>query len=90
MRGSIDRVDIYNDENGKRYVRIVDYKTGGKDFDLASLYHGLNMQMLIYLLALVDTDNEFNRDGELISAGVMYMPAKYVDNFMPREKLISH
>ena len=87
MRGSIDRVDIYKDENGKRYVRIVDYKTGGKDFDLASLYHGLNMQMLIYLLALVDTDNEFNRDGELISAGVMYMPAKYVDNFMPREKL---
>ena len=87
MRGSIDRVDIYNDENGQRYVRIVDYKTGGKDFDLASLYHGLNMQMLIYLLALVDTDNEFNRDGELISAGVMYMPAKYVDNFMPREKL---
>ena len=87
IRGSIDRVDIYKDENGKRFVRIVDYKTGGKDFDLASLYHGLNMQMLIYLLALVDTDNEFNRDGELSPAGVMYMPAKYVNNFMSREKL---
>ncbi len=87
MRGSIDRVDIYKDENGKRYVRIVDYKTGGKDFDLASLYHGLNMQMLIYLLALVDTDNEFNRDGELSPAGVMYMPAKYVENYLPRERL---
>ena len=87
MRGSIDRVDIYKNENGKRFVRIVDYKTGGKDFDLASLYHGLNMQMLIYLLALVDTNNEFNRDGELSPAGVMYMPAKYVENFMPREKL---
>lgn len=87
MRGSIDRVDIYKDESGKRYVRIVDYKTGGKDFDLASLYHGLNMQMLIYLLALVDTDNEFNRDGELSPAGVMYMPAKYVENYLPREKL---
>lgn len=85
IRGSIDRVDIYKDKNGKRYVRIVDYKTGGKDFDLASLYHGLNMQMLIYLLALVDTDNEFNHDGELISAGVMYMPAKYVENYMSRE-----
>ncbi len=85
IRGSIDRVDIYKDENGKRYVRIVDYKTGGKDFDLASLYHGLNMQMLIYLLALVDTDNEFNHDGELISAGVMYMPAKYVENYMSRD-----
>ena len=87
MRGSIDRVDIYKDENGKRFVRIIDYKTGGKDFDLASLYHGLNMQMLIYLLALVETDNEFNRDGELSPAGVMYMPAKYVDNFLSREKL---
>ena len=87
MRGSIDRVDIYKDENGKRFVRIVDYKTGGKDFELFMLYHGLNMQMLIYLLALVDTDNEFNRDGELTPAGVMYMPAKYVENFLPREKL---
>lgn len=89
MRGSIDRVDLYKDESGKRFVRVVDYKTGGKDFDLASLYHGLNMQMLIYLLALVDTDNEFNRDGKLSPAGVMYMPAKYVENFMPREKLRS-
>ncbi len=88
MRGSIDRVDIFeDDESQKRYVRIVDYKTGGKDFELSSLYHGLNMQMLIYLLALVDTDNEFNRDGELTPAGVMYMPAKYVDNILPREKL---
>lgn len=79
MRGSIDRVDLYKDENGNRFVRVVDYKTGGKDFDLASLYHGLNMQMLIYLLALVDTDNEFNRDGKLSPAGVIYMPAKYVE-----------
>lgn len=89
MRGSIDRVDLYKDENGNRFVRIVDYKTGGKDFDLASLYHGLNMQMLIYLLALVDTDNEFNRDGKLSPAGIMYMPAKYVENFISREKLRS-
>ncbi len=87
MRGSIDRVDLYTDEKGSRYVRIIDYKTGGKDFDLASLYHGLNMQMLIYLLALVDTDNEFNRDGNLKPAGVMYMPAKYVENLLPRDKL---
>lgn len=89
MRGSIDRVDLYTDENGRRFVRVVDYKTGGKDFDLASLYHGLNMQMLIYLLALVDTDNEFNRDGELSPAGVMYMPAKHVENFIARDKLKS-
>lgn len=87
MRGSIDRVDLYTDENGNRFVRVVDYKTGGKDFDLASLYHGLNMQMLIYLLALVDTDNEFNRDGKLSPAGVMYMPAKYVENVVLRDKL---
>ena len=87
MRGSIDRVDLYTDENGNRFVRVVDYKTGGKEFDLASLYHGLNMQMLIYLLALVDTDNEFNRDGKLSPAGVMYMPAKYVENVVSRDKL---
>jgi len=44
--GKIDRVDLYEDETG-RYVRVVDYKSGGKVFRLEDVAFGLNMQMLI-------------------------------------------
>ena len=66
--GKIDRVDVFEDENGK-YVRVVDYKTGRKEFDFSEVLYGLNLQMLLYLAALVE-----NKKGE--PAGVLYMPSK--------------
>ncbi len=69
IHGSIDRVDIWNG-----YVRVVDYKTGTKKFQLSSTLVGLNLQMLIYLYSLVKGDNPtFNN---LKSAGVLYAPSK--------------
>lgn len=47
--GIIDRVDLYKDENGTTYVRVVDYKTGRKEFKLADVLYGMSLQMLIYL-----------------------------------------
>ena len=66
--GTIDRVDLYVDPQGKRFVRIIDYKTGRKTFRLADALYGLNMQMLVYLAALVENGQEF-------PAGILYMPA---------------
>lgn len=71
LRGKIDRVDTC-EQDGKLYLRIVDYKTGQKQFDLADIYYGLNLQMLLYLFALLD-DNAYYPDAE--PAGVLYMPA---------------
>ena len=51
ISGIVDRVDIYKSE-GKVYVRIVDYKTGSKKFDLADLKYGVNTQMLLYLYTI--------------------------------------
>lgn len=70
--GTIDRVDSFDAGNGDRFVRVVDYKTGNKSFDLADVLYGLNMQMLIYLAALVES-------GELLPAGVFYNPLAQVD-----------
>ena len=53
LYGNIDRVDTYED-NGNVYVRVVDYKTGSKDFSLESIEYGLNMQMLIYLFSDIE------------------------------------
>ena len=70
--GKIDRVDIM-DRDGVRYLRVVDYKTGKKEFRLSDVVSGLNMQMLIYLAALCE--NGENRYGKFEPAGVLYMPA---------------
>ena len=71
--GSVDRVDLMED-GGERYVRVVDYKTGGKEFQLSDVFYGLNMQMLIYLYAVCR--NGVERFGEMLPAGVLYLPAK--------------
>jgi len=65
--GVIDRVDLYRSEHGT-YVRVVDYKTGHKDFKLTDVLFGLSLQMLIYLTALAENT-------ELQPAGVLYMPS---------------
>lgn len=55
--GRIDRVDDLKDEKGT-YIRIIDYKSGSKDFKLSDVYYGLQMQLLVYLDALL---NEIER-----------------------------
>ncbi|HXK78412.1 MAG TPA: PD-(D/E)XK nuclease family protein [Oscillospiraceae bacterium] len=73
VEGRIDRVDVL-EKNGKRYARVVDYKSGTKAFDLSDVYYGLNMQMLIYLFSIwQDKRSEFAGD---TPAGILYMPAK--------------
>ncbi len=66
--GKIDRVDTYQ-SGGETFVRIIDYKTGTKEFRYFDLLCGLNLQMLIYLGALIE-----NRRGK--PAGVLYMPSR--------------
>ena len=71
IKGSVDRVDVA-EQNGTSYVRVVDYKSGGKRFDLNEVFYGLNMQMLIYLFAI--WKNGFRDYKNIIPAGILYMP----------------
>ncbi len=71
--GSVDRVDKF-EKDGKTYIRVVDYKTGGKDFVLSDVLSGLNMQMLIYLFA-IEAGGE-KRYGDVVPSGILYYPAK--------------
>ena len=72
VRGSVDRVDRC-DADGVSYIRVIDYKTGTKEFNLNDLVYGLNLQMFIYLYAIRENGGE--RYGEITPAGVLYMPA---------------
>ncbi|MCQ2486044.1 MAG: PD-(D/E)XK nuclease family protein [Clostridia bacterium] len=71
LKGSVDRVDVMQSEDGD-YVRVVDYKSGGKEFDLNEVFYGLNMQMLIYLFAIWRSGFREYRDVK--PAGILYMP----------------
>ena len=73
IRGKIDRVDLFT-KGEDRYARVVDYKSGGKEFRLEEVFHGLNMQMLIYLFALCDDPR--SPFGSVQPAGILYMPGK--------------
>ncbi len=77
--GTIDRVDRY-EKDGKTYVRVVDYKTFGKSFNLADVQKGVNLQLLIYLFTLwKGADCSFRREmapgGEVVPAGMVYLSA---------------
>jgi len=75
VNGQVDRVDGWI-RNGKLYLRVVDYKTGKKSFDLAELRYGLGMQMLLYLFALEREGSEHFGGYEIVPAGVLYTPAR--------------
>lgn len=76
LMGVVDRVDLYTTEGGKTYLRVVDYKTGRKDFDYTDVLSGMGLQMLIYLFALTrEAARWYGR--ELEPAGVLYFPARW-------------
>ena len=74
ITGFVDRVDGWV-HDGKLYLRVVDYKTGKKSFDLTEVWNGLGLQMLLYLFTLEDRGGSYyGRPVE--GAGVLYLPAR--------------
>ena len=73
LSGKVDRVDVLKTQE-HTFVRVMDYKTGTKKFNLSDVINGLNMQMLLYLFAVKANGRE--RYGNIVPAGVLYVPAK--------------
>lgn len=73
IEGIVDRVDVM-EKNGRRYARVIDYKSGGQSFSYTEMFYGLKLQMLLYLLSICE-----NGSGKLqgaVPAGVLYFPAQ--------------
>ncbi len=74
VNGIADRVDgCFRD--GKLYLRVIDYKTGKKSFDLSDIWNGIGLQMLLYLFAL-EQEGAPRYGAEIVPAGVLYVPAR--------------
>ena len=71
LRGRIDRLDVFEDE-GKVYVKIMDYKSGSTSFDLALLYHGLQLQLVVYMDAALAREKRKFPGKETVPAGIFY------------------
>ena len=82
--GSVDRADEWIEEDGTRWVRVVDYKTGTKKLDLKEVYCGLDCQMLLYLFSL--TRDRSGRFTGAEPAGVLYLLADPAPETTTREK----
>lgn len=74
LRGFVDRVDTWF-SGGNSYYRVVDYKTGKKDFDYCDVYNGVGLQMLLYMFALKHSGEDLLGDHP-VAAGVQYFPAR--------------
>ena len=96
--GMVDRVDVYS-KDGEVYLRVVDYKTGTKQFSLSDVDRGVNLQMLLYLFTLCkNRSKEFKRsigleaEKEAIPAGVMYLSSNIalieVDDYIDPEEVM--
>jgi ATP-dependent helicase/nuclease subunit B len=68
--GRIDRVDLLDDEDGT-YVKIIDYKSGNQKFGLSDVYYGLSLQLMIYLKAVLASNQQLKRN-VLMPAGIFY------------------
>lgn len=73
--GRIDRVDVMEEED-KVWVRVIDYKTGNTSFDLVYLYHGLQLQLMVYLDGALEAEKMKYPDKEVLPAGVFYYNIK--------------
>ncbi|MBQ3871772.1 MAG: PD-(D/E)XK nuclease family protein, partial [Clostridia bacterium] len=74
VRGRIDRIDTMTGGEGVEYLRVVDYKTSEKDFDLFDVLFGVNIQLVVYLMAAISFYKAGGRD--MTPAGGFYFKVK--------------
>ena len=71
LRGRIDRLDTYEDEDHV-YVKVIDYKSGNKKFDLAAVYYGLQLQLIVYMNVAAELMKKSHPDKEIVPAALLY------------------
>lgn len=75
LAGRLDRMDLYEDEEHV-YIKVIDYKSGVTEFDLSSVYYGLQIQLVVYMEAAMETERRKRVEKMVIPAGIFYYNIK--------------
>lgn len=88
IEGIIDRLDIYEDDDCI-YVKIIDYKSGNTRFDIDKVYHGMQMQLMVYMNAALEIYGK-ETGKKVVPAGMYYYQVKdpLIRIEKPDEKMI--
>ncbi|RKI93229.1 helicase-exonuclease AddAB subunit AddB [Parablautia intestinalis] len=90
LRGRIDRIDTCEDEDHV-YVKVIDYKSGNKKFDLAALYFGLQLQLVVYMNVAVKMTEKSCPGKEVVPAALLYYhvddPMVKAESFLSEEEI---
>lgn len=73
--GVIDRIDTCQ-SGDQVYVKVTDYKTGSKSFDMTAFYYGLQLQLAVYMNAALELEGKKHPNKEVIPAGIFYYQMK--------------
>lgn len=82
IRGVIDRIDTFKD-----MVRVIDYKSGARELDNSLIYHGLQLQLPLYLkgaMRLVERERADMAEPAVSPNGMFYY--RLYDPFINIEK----
>ena len=71
LSGRIDRLDTCVDED-RVYVKVIDYKSGNTKFDLLKLYHGMQLQLIVYMNAAIELEKKKHHHKEIVPGGLFY------------------
>ncbi len=71
LQGRIDRIDTCEEEDVV-YVKVIDYKSGSRKFDLAALYYGLQLQLVVYMNAAVEIERKKHPGKKVVPAAMLY------------------
>ncbi len=71
LHGRIDRLDVC-EADGVRYVKVIDYKTGGTTLDMRQLYYGLQLQLVLYMNAALENEQKTHPGLGAEPAGIFY------------------
>ncbi|MBQ6811655.1 MAG: PD-(D/E)XK nuclease family protein, partial [Agathobacter sp.] len=71
LKGRIDRLDTYQEDN-RVYVKVIDYKSGSTKFDLLKIYHGTQLQLVVYMNAAMELEKKKHPGREIVPGGLFY------------------
>ena len=92
LRGRIDRVDEYLSEDRKKlFLKIIDYKSGKKEFSLKNLFSGLDLQLPLYMDYVLQREKERNPNREVLPSALFYFTMDnpvipYEEDFDPEKE----